>query len=84
MLQPQLTRIHVHSTAILVLFEKTSLEYYTLAMSFLVNRQVVRHLLGQTMPNTIATLPDRDAGWHPIPALFTRAGATADARALLR
>ena len=49
-----------------------------------VNRQVVRQLLDHTLPNTITALPDQGQGWRVFPALFARAGATADARALLR
>ncbi len=49
-----------------------------------VNRQVVRHLVEQTLPNTIAALPGHGEGWRVIPALFARAGATTDAQALLR
>ncbi|HEY3228422.1 MAG TPA: ATP-binding protein [Roseiflexaceae bacterium] len=49
-----------------------------------VNRQVVRQLLEQTLPNTITALPDQGQGWRAIPTLFARAGATADAQALLR
>jgi uncharacterized protein len=48
-----------------------------------VNRQVVRQLLDQTIPNTVAALPGGGDGWHVIPALFARAGATAEAQALL-
>jgi AAA+ ATPase superfamily predicted ATPase len=48
-----------------------------------VNRQLVRHLLDHTIPHTISALPEQSAGWRVIPALFTRAGATADAQALL-
>ena len=49
-----------------------------------VNRQVVRQLLDHTLPNTITALPDQGQGWRVIPTLFARAGATADAQALLR
>ncbi len=49
-----------------------------------VNRQVVRQLLEHTLPNTITALPDQGQGWRAIPTLFARAGATADAQALLR
>jgi AAA+ ATPase superfamily predicted ATPase len=49
-----------------------------------VNRQVVRQLIEQTLPNTVAALPDHGTGWRAIPALFARSGATADAQALLR
>ncbi len=49
-----------------------------------VNRQTLRQLLEQTLPKTVAALPEGGAGWRVIPALFTRAGATPDALALLR
>lgn len=49
-----------------------------------VNRQTVRHLLDQTIPKTVAALPDAGQGWRVIPALFTRAGATPDAQTLLQ
>jgi uncharacterized protein len=49
-----------------------------------VNRQVVRQLIEQTLPNTISALPAQGQGWRAIPALFARAGATTDAQALLR
>jgi len=48
-----------------------------------VSRQLVRHLVEQTLPNTIAALPGHGEGWRAIPALFARAGATADAQSLL-
>jgi AAA+ ATPase superfamily predicted ATPase len=48
-----------------------------------VNRQTVRHLLDQTIPRTVAALPDEGQGWRVIPTLFARAGATPDAHALL-
>ncbi len=48
-----------------------------------VNRQTVRQLLEQTIPRTVAALPDGGAGWRVVPALFARAGATPDARALM-
>ncbi len=48
-----------------------------------VNRQIVRQLLDHTIPHTIAALPEQGAGWRVAPALFARAGATADAQALL-
>ncbi len=48
-----------------------------------VNRQTLRHLLEQTIPKTLAALPAGGQGWRVIPALFTRAGATPDALALL-
>lgn len=49
-----------------------------------VNRQTLRQLVEQTVPKTLATLPQGDEGWRVIPALFARAGATPDAAALLR
>ena len=49
-----------------------------------VNRQVVRQLLEHTLPNTITALPDQGQGWRVIPALFARAGVTAEALSLLR
>jgi AAA+ ATPase superfamily predicted ATPase len=48
-----------------------------------VNRQLVRHLLEHTLPNTLTALPGHGEGWRAIPALFARAGVTADAQALL-
>ncbi|WP_165774767.1 ATP-binding protein [Candidatus Viridilinea mediisalina] len=49
-----------------------------------VNRQTLRHLLEQTIPKTLAALPDGGQGWRVIPALFARAGTTPDALALLQ
>jgi AAA+ ATPase superfamily predicted ATPase len=49
-----------------------------------VNRQTLRRLLEQTLPRTVAVLPEGGAGWRAIPALFARTGATSDALALLR
>jgi uncharacterized protein len=48
-----------------------------------VNRQTVRQLLEQTIPRTVAALPEGGAGWQVVPAIFARAGATAEARTLL-
>ena len=48
-----------------------------------VNRQIARQLIEHTLPNTITALPNQSQGWRAIPALFARAGATADAQALL-
>ncbi len=49
-----------------------------------VNRQIVRHLIEETIPKTVAALADAGQGWRVIPALFTRAGATPDAQTLLQ
>lgn len=48
-----------------------------------VDRQVVRHLIEQTIPKTIASLPEAGVGWRVLPALFARSGATDEAKALL-
>jgi uncharacterized protein len=44
---------------------------------------VVRTLVERTIPQVLATLPSDGRGWAVTPAIFTRAGATAGARALL-
>jgi hypothetical protein len=49
-----------------------------------VSRQVARQLVAETLPRTVAALPQGGAGWRAIPALFARAGATPEAAALLR
>src|SRR5262249_54552090 len=48
-----------------------------------VNRQIVRQLLDHSIPHTIAALSETGMGWRVIPALFARAGTTANAQALL-
>ena len=48
-----------------------------------VTRQELRRLIEHTAPKTLKALPQQGDGWRVVPALFARAGATADAAALL-
>ena len=47
--------------------------------TYQVSRQIVSHLIGYTVPKTLAALPNRREGWRVIPTLFARTGATAQA-----
>ncbi|PDW03004.1 ATP-binding protein [Candidatus Viridilinea mediisalina] len=49
-----------------------------------VDKAVVRDLLERTIPLVLADLPDKGEAWHVVPLLFTRAGLTPAAHALLR
>lgn len=49
-----------------------------------VDRQVVRRLLDQTLPKTLAALPEQGVGWRVLPAIFARTGATSEAAALFQ
>ncbi|MFN8540793.1 MAG: ATP-binding protein [Thermomicrobiales bacterium] len=48
-----------------------------------VDVSVVRALIEQKLPQVLAALPSGGHGWATTPAIFTRAGATSGARALL-